>query len=133
VLRLLDLPNWAIALLILAGFIAWQIVQRWLERRKQAWPVVEGTVTEHYVLGEGNPEMERTPDLCYSYDVNGQHYFGAQEIYEVDFDAYPRGSQIMVHYNPSDPSVSRLDLQNMRAREDALDANRESANPNDSS
>jgi len=47
------------------------------------------------------------------------------EVFEADFDACSPGSPILVHYKPSDPSVSRVDKNDMRAREKALDKSEE--------
>jgi hypothetical protein len=118
--RLLDLPDWFLIVLTLLGLFVWGLFKRWLESRKQQWPVVQGRIATTYVQTEMNKREERNPEVCYSYDVNGQHYFGVANVYEVNFDAYPPGSPILVHYKPSDPSVSRLDHRDMRDREDAV-------------
>ena len=95
--------------------------------------MVQGRIATTYVQTKMNKQREeRNPEVCYSYDVNGQHYFGVANIYEVDFDAYPQGSPILVHYKPSDPSVSRLDRRDMRDHEDAADAIDETTPDSDS-
>ncbi len=72
---------------------------------------------------EGFGRNERTiPEVCYSCSVNGEYYSGSHEILRVNFDRYPKGSPILVHYKASDPSVSFLDLGDMRAHEDADEA-----------
>ena len=113
-----DLKALAVIAIVLFAIRA---IQRWFERRKQSWPVATGKVATTYVITEMEKYPHETGEVCYSYDVNGKHYYGVQKIFQVDFDAYPAGSRILVHYKPSDPSVSRLDVDNMHAREEALD------------
>ena len=84
--------------------------------------MVQGVVEWTQVRFSDDRHERRIPEVCYSYSVNGEYYSGAHEIFECDFDKYPKGSQILVHYKQSDPSVSFLDLQDMRAHEEADDA-----------
>ena len=119
---LFDLPEWFVLVLLAVAWYFWALLKRLLEWRRQTWPAVEGRVAANYVLTEMEKYTLRTPELCYSYEVNGKCYYGAQEIFEIDFDTYPPGTPILVHYKPSDPSVSRLDKEDMREREDAADA-----------
>lgn len=110
-------------LLLAAGaWYFWALVKRLLEWRRQSWPVVRGRVATTYGQTEMLERDRRTPEVCYSYNVNGKHYYGVHEVFEMDFYAYPPGSSILVHYKPSDPSVSRLDVRAMRDRERELDA-----------
>ena len=114
--------DWFIVLLLAVAWYCWAVAKRLLEwLRQQSWPVVQGKVATPYVQMEMNRGEERKAEICYSYDVDGHHYFGVADAYEADFGAYPPGSPILVHYKPSDPSVSRLDRRDMREREHALD------------
>jgi hypothetical protein len=116
--RLPDIPRWAAYLLILTGVIGWEAVKAWLERRKQSWPVVEGTIAGVYTLTEFEKHVHQSTSLPYSYYVNGEEYFGADKTFIRVFDAFPKGSRILVHYNPSNPADSRLDRKQVRDRED---------------
>ena len=116
-----DVPQWFVLLLFAVAWYLWALARRLLERRRQSWPVVRGRIATTYVQAEMDDRERRTPEVCYSYSVNGKHYYGVLEVFEGDFDAYPPGSPILVHYKPSDPSVSRLDVRQMRDREHALD------------
>src|SRR5262245_48189984 len=123
---LFGLPRWELALLTLAAYAAWEGIKRWLESRKQAWPVVEGRIATTFVQSEMLDNFQhRTPEISYSYEVNGQRYSGVAEVFESDFDAYPAGSPILVHYKASNPSISRLDKSDMHEREKALDEREE--------
>lgn len=119
---LVDLPEWFVLVLLAVAWYFWALVKRLLEWRRQSWPVVQGRVAATSVLTEMKKYTRRTPELCYSYEVNGEHYYGVHEIWEGDFDVYRPGSPILVHYKPSDPSVSRPDKKDLWNREHAADA-----------
>ncbi len=127
---LLDLPRWIAYLLIFAGVIGWAAVKAWLERSKQSWPVVEGKVAGPYTLTEFEKHVHKSTSLSYSYYVNGEEYFAADDRFAADFDALPPGAHILVHYNPSNPSESRLDKKQIRERENALNASEHVDNSN---
>jgi Protein of unknown function (DUF3592) len=112
--------DWQVVLLALLIGAAWRAFDVWRERRAQSWPVVQGTVEWTQVRVDDSGRYEkRIPEVCYSYIVNGEFYSGSHEIFECNFDKYPKGSRILVHYKPFDPSISFLDLQDMDAHEDA--------------
>jgi len=84
----------------------------------QSWPVVEGMVesTSVRVEGFGNNEHE-IAEVNYSYQVAGEFYSGAHEVgSRIEFEWFPTGSRLVVHYKPSNPSVSFLDREDLRAR-----------------
>jgi hypothetical protein len=103
-----------------AGLGAWAI-RKTRARLAQSWPVVNGTV--EYCLerieGEGRNQRD-IAEVNYSYKVDGEFYSGAHEVASaVDFVYFPKGSTVLVHHKPSDPSTSFLDLEEVRAREAA--------------
>ena len=117
---LFDLPDWFVLVLAAVAWYFWALAKRLLERRKQSWPVVEGRIAANYVMTEMEKDIRQMPELCYSYEVSGQRYYGVQKVFEFEFDTYPPDSPILVHYNPSNPSASRLDIKDMRERADAF-------------
>jgi hypothetical protein len=94
-----------------------------------SWPHVTGTITEQGIAEEQRTrrvndndtyETVYRPHLTYDYQVGGRSYAGrrigfadltqssrarAQKI----LDAYPTGSTVKVHYDPSDPASATLD------------------------
>jgi hypothetical protein len=113
--------DWLVVLFAVAAFAAYSAFKAWRERSAQSWPIVQGTVEWTQVrIEQTDPRHEeRIPEVCYSYIVNGEYYSGSHEISQVELRKYPKGSLVLVHYKPSNPSVSFLDRHNMRAHEDA--------------
>jgi Protein of unknown function (DUF3592) len=113
-----SLPNYWWFLALVAGVGLEWAVREWRERRAQSWPTVQGTVEWTWVRVEGSGRHQRSiPEVCYSYTVNGEYYSGTHECF--DLSRFPKGLCVQVHYKPSDPSVSFLDREEMRAREEA--------------
>jgi hypothetical protein len=107
----------------------------WASRREaaqaSAWPQIAGRIVsssvEHYRQRVGGA---RTGTLTtfyeavveYAYSVNGRDYHGtrlsfgaraagSQAFAEAQAARYPEGSQVMVHYDPKNPSNAVLDLK----------------------
>ncbi|HYL93331.1 MAG TPA: DUF3592 domain-containing protein [Alphaproteobacteria bacterium] len=114
----------AIALIVIGWeFLKWAI-RRFRTVRAQAWPTVSGTV-EHDRQGEpGYPSFEGSPlkGIFYSYSVGGERYSG---IHVLEFRTstldFLEGERVLVHYKPSDPSVSFLDLEEEHHRREAAE------------
>jgi hypothetical protein len=91
------------------------------------WPITPGTIKTSKVesniatSGDGNTRTEYRPIVDYSYSMNGQAYhsnnlwFGGGESStnrsesQDIIDRYPVGKQVMVHYDPQDPSQGVLE------------------------
>ncbi len=86
----------------------------------RSWPTVEGVV----VASEISQTPDHMPQITYEYEVEGLHYrrttnletpmFGGKNqrygtALEVT-EKYPVGRRVLVHYQPDDPSVSRISL-----------------------
>lgn len=96
-----------------AAYAAYNSVQTYKSR---SWPSVSGTViysrTEVVVRRSGNGKR---PVIKYRYDVNGTEYVGDRIAFAHAFDTeeyaegkaadYPVGKKVVVHYNPTDPSL----------------------------
>jgi hypothetical protein len=108
---------WLPLLSALIALLIW-LVRRVRSKLAQAWPVMDGTVESAHVLVEGFGHTQRvTPTVNYSFTVNGEYYSGAHvESGESQFVYFPRGSRVLVHYKPSDPSMSFLDREDVRSR-----------------
>jgi len=103
------------------GGAGWLIRQR-RSRAAQSWPVVEGTVecTMVRLAGLGRNQSE-IAEVHYSYKVEGAFYSGAREVgSELEFEAFPKLSRVVVHYKPSDPSASFLDREDVRLRRERM-------------
>ena len=100
---------------------AW-LIRELRSRAAQSWPIVDGTAESTYVRVEGHGRTERRiAEVNYSYKVQGEFYSGAHEVRsEVDFEAFPKESRVVVHYKESDPSVSFLDREDVRQRRDRM-------------
>lgn len=108
---------WPYLLIPAIAGAAW-LVRELRSRAAQSWPVVEGTVEMHTVRVEGYGRSEHEiAEVNYSYRVQGEFYSGAHVVGgESDFDAFPKLSRVFVHYKPSDPTVSFLDREDIRAK-----------------
>ena len=103
---------------ILGGIIALltSAIYQIRSRQAQSWPVVDGTVESHLsrveVLGS---EQRKIAEVSYSFNINSEYYSGAYVVAgEFEFDYFPKGSRVVVHYKPSDPSISFLDREDVR-------------------
>jgi hypothetical protein len=111
------LHSWPYLLGGIAGILAWLIYQM-RSRQAQSWPVVDGTVESHlfYVEGFGQ-HRHQIAEVSYSYGIDREYYSGAHKVSgEFEFAYFPKGSRVMVHYKPSDPSTSFLDREEVRLR-----------------
>lgn len=110
------LPYWYmwLAAAVLGG-MRWAF-NRWREGHAQSWPVTKGTIEWTWVRQEGVRENQAVPEVCYSYSVNGEFFSGTYETGEENFELFPKGTPIMIHYNPEKPSVSFVDREDMRLR-----------------
>ena len=93
-------------------------------RRRMAtvsqWPSTMGTVNSSYLERRSSSEGGSTdyPVVHYSYQVGGQSYQGAKLAPGPEVGGtgagkvvarYPEGAQVMVFYNPQDPSDAVLE------------------------
>lgn len=95
-----------------------RLIRERRSRTAQSWPMVEGIVESTIVraggFGRNQPVIA---EVHYSYKVEGAFYSGAHEVdSELEFEAFPNLSRVVVHYKPSDPSVSFLDRADVRLR-----------------
>jgi hypothetical protein len=122
-----------VAFFMLGGVML--LTMMWAARRQAgeaaSWPQVAGRIVsstvEHYRQRVGGA---RTGSLAtfyeavveYAYSVNGREFHstrlsfggktaGAQSAAEAQAARYPEGSQVMVHYDPKDPSSAVLDVE----------------------
>jgi len=104
---------------ILAG--GW-LVREVRSRAAQSWPTVDGTVESTMVRVEGYGRSQREiAEVNYSYKVEGDFYSGAHVASSEDeFEEFPRESRVVVHYKPSNPSVSFLDREDLRSRRERM-------------
>ena len=89
----------------------------------QSWPGTMGTVTMSTIqIQHTSRSRSEIPVVGYQYQVNGQTYTGGtikagEQFFNVRVmgDAqktiarYPVGAQVMVYYNPANPSESALE------------------------
>jgi len=111
------LHTWPYLLGGITGLSAWAIFQI-RSRQAQSWPVVDGTVESHsfYVEGFGQ-HRHQIAEVSYSYSIDREYYSGAHKVSgEFEFAYFPKGSLLVVHYKPSDPSASFLDREEVRLR-----------------
>jgi hypothetical protein len=108
---------WLPLLSALIALLIW-LVRQVRSRLAQAWPVMDGTVESARVLVDGFGHTERViPAVNYSFSVNGEYYAGVHvESGESQFVFFPKGARVLVHYKPSDPSISFLDREDVRSR-----------------
>jgi hypothetical protein len=109
--------GWPFLLAGITGIFAWAIHQI-RSRQAQSWPVVDGTVESHLVYVEGfGQHRHQIAEVSYSYSIDRDYYSGAHKVSgEFEFAYFPKGSRVVVHYKPSDPSTSFLDHEEVRLR-----------------
>jgi hypothetical protein len=81
------------------------------------WSVTDGHITSSYNYYR---KFESTPNVTYSYDINGQKYFNNRIAFndtwvQGHYDApkkFPLDSAVKVRYSPANPSCSCLELGN---------------------
>ena len=107
-----------IRLIVLAISKTARLIRERRSRAAQSWPMVEGTVESTMVReGEFGQDQGLVAEVQYSYSVGGAFYSGAHEVKsEREFESFPKLSRVVVHYKPSDPSVSFLDREDVRLR-----------------
>ena len=105
--------------LIISGAVAagW-LVYHFRARIAQSWPIANGTIESTTVREEGFGHNKRTiAEVNYSYSVGGEYYSGVHRVGgERDFDSFPKGVHVLVHYKPSDHATSFLDRRQIQAR-----------------
>jgi len=83
------------------------------------WPTSTGTVTASYVFVEHRGRgTSYTPEVRYSYNVDGKRYEGRNVWLEHDTGSlalaervtasYRIGAQVLVYYSPASPAVAAL-------------------------
>jgi len=108
--------DWYIWLALIAlGAIRWAI-HKSRESRAQSFPVTQGTVEWTWVRSEGAQDDHQVSEVCYSYSINGEFFSGTYPNAEKNFDLFPKGSRILIHYNPDNPSKSFVDREEIRMR-----------------
>jgi len=86
--------------------------------------MADGTVEYTMVRAEGHGRTYREiAEVNYSYAVEGEFYSGTHVVgNEAEFEMFPKESRVVVHYKPSNPSVSFLDREDLRSRRDRVEA-----------
>ncbi len=112
---------WIYGVALAIGAAVW-LVREARSRAAQSWPIADGTVEFTMVREEGFGEGHRyIPEVHYSYKVEGEFYSGAHVVDgDADFDAFPKGSRVIVHYKRSNPAVSFLDREDLRSKRERL-------------
>lgn len=114
-----DFPAyWFYAVALAVSGIGWAI-REVRARSAQSWPMVDGIVEFAHVRLEGGAghESREIPEVAYSYHVDGEYYGGYHPMTsERDLADFPKGSRVIVHYKPSDPSTSFLDREDVSSR-----------------
>lgn len=108
---------WAIILLVSA--VTW-IFRELRERAGQSWPIANGTVeSAELTVVDGRMRAE----VRYSYSVDGEYYSGlffripsTEKRGEKILLQFPKGSRVFVHVKPSDPEISVLDREEIKAK-----------------
>ncbi len=116
--RILDLifSFWGYPILmVIFGMVA--IVAGVIRRHRiNTWPAAQGTVETHRIAtGAGNDATD-IAEISYSYRIAGELYSGyyRQGIGKDDegivlFTACPKGSRVVVHYDPRHPECSEME------------------------
>jgi hypothetical protein len=123
------IPIWGfgVALMIFAAVMAVsKTVATEESAESRGWSTAPGTITSSqlgsvHIAGRGGGRTEWSADVSYQYVVDGQTFTG----HRVNFDdarntdrdgmaalvsRYPAGQTVTVHYNPSDPTSTVLDV-----------------------
>lgn len=101
-----------------------------LARASQDWPTVSGVVRKSEVKRRitGLPMVLWQLALAYDYRVSATHYEGEDAQFGPKYvssrplidklaERYPVGSEVAVHYDPNDPSISVLETSDELARQ----------------
>ena len=113
----LEIIGYAYALVLC--LIAW-IRREMRERAGQSWPVVNGTLESAL---QSAMHGQRCVEVRYSYSVEGDYYSGlffrfvlSESEGDQVIERLPRLSQLLVHYKPTAPDTSVLDLHQIQSR-----------------
>ncbi len=96
-------------------------------------PWVEGLITNSRVrsfanrLKQNDPETTMyRPELGYEYSIDGESYSGVGDTFHVVFDdpapaaeicaRYPPGTRVRIYFKRDEPSVSYLEIEEIRSR-----------------
>jgi hypothetical protein len=92
--------------------------------RSKRWPAIEGTIVKSRLVGtavrgwDGDYFVETNVNINYRYSVNGSVYFSSRvnsikspfNEYPRNYaDRYPLGKDVIVYYNPKNPSDAVLE------------------------
>ena len=110
--------------LVLMGFgfrgVYWIVIDGTRGFASRTWPsvsstILAGTLEESY--GRGGREW--TPNLTYSFSIDGKKYFGHDIKFpprrssltsaKATLERYPVGKTVTVYYNPNDPAQACLE------------------------
>jgi hypothetical protein len=108
---------WWIALIAFGFFFLYfGLTQASFSVRQQAWPTVSATILEARLLDTSDPAASTTPELKLlgAYQVAGEIYRSSlytQRLRKYDEipERYRRGAQLLIYYDPADPSVAVLE------------------------
>lgn len=109
------------------GLIILAIVQRNKAKAAEAWPTAPGVILssglsrhDSYDTDTGTSTSFK-PEVQYQYNVMGQNFTGdklsfgnvsySYNIAAKKIAPYPQGTQVLVHYDPADPSKSVLETK----------------------
>jgi len=88
--------------------------QWWRVRGWRSWPYVNGVIQTAEVREESSRAGSYfIVDLGYSYEVDGEYYSGHLERTESEPYVYARAmkdAQVVVHYRPNKPELSKVKL-----------------------
>jgi hypothetical protein len=100
------------------AILVWDIGKLQQARNSRDWPQVEGIVTHSSI---DKREREHRPHIVYTYTVGGTAYTSSQISFDL-FDKpggqgridsimvrYPVGREVIVYYDPADPTISVLE------------------------
>jgi len=103
--------------------IAFAVMGLYQSRQRLSWPTVQGRMERTQIVASKNARRAYNfyPDLSYSYYVDGRTLLGEQlsmdkpgedqqEILEQRLASYPASTTVTVHYDPSDSSLSVLEV-----------------------
>ena len=105
-----------IAQIIALPFIIMSARKWWLANQSLHWPNTNGIVVKAL-----NSSISKALEFLYSYDIKGTVYEGEKPFFANSFknlkgkrmqdliEKYPKGKQVKVFYNPSNPKISTLE------------------------
>lgn len=105
---------------VLVGFGLFQFVPSWLSARTTKWPQVSGTVLGHDTRRYWRKPRRYGPIVEYAFTVADRDFRGDTVSYRTTefrsrkdamsfcVNEYPIGSQVVVYYDPADPTNAVL-------------------------